>query len=199
MFPIAKEFQSIFIIVTLIVIVTQLISVPYAMFLWIPWGMLVFFIRDFHREIPPIPLANISPVDGVISEVSVEYDPFLERQSCRYTIIQNTWGEFNLHSPTEGKVEQLWIKDPASDNKGLVFWVRTDEGDDVIVHIELKSSFQHASTVLHPGERVGQGRRCGFTAMGCKVYIYFPDNVQRLAQVNDKVTAGRHVLSNFVH
>ncbi len=199
MLPIAKEFQSIFFVVTLIIVGVHLISVPYAELLWIPWGLLAFLIRDFHRNIPPIPLANISPVDGVISEISEEYDPFLKRSSCRYTILQNTWGEFNIHSPIEGKVEQLWIKDPVHNNKGLVFWVRTDEDDDVVVHIDLKSSLQHASTALHPGERVGQGRRCGFAAMRCKVSVYFPDNVQRLAQVNDRVTAGKHVLSNFVH
>ena len=199
MFPIAKEFQSIFIVFSLIVIGAQLLSVPHALLLWVPWVVLVFFIRDFHRNIPPIPLANISPVDGVIVEISETNDPFLERQSCRYTIIQNAWGEYNLHSPTEGKVEQLWVQDPVTKNKGLVYWVRTDEDDDVVVHIELKSPFQHASTVLHPGERVGQGRRCGFTAMRCKVHIYFPNNVQRQAQVNDRVTAGKHVIANFVH
>ena len=199
MFPIAKEFQSIFIVVTLIIIGAQTISVPYAGLLWVPWLMLAFFIRDFHRNIPPIPLANISPVDGVVAEISDEFDPFLERASCRYTIIQNRWGEFNLHSPTEGKIEQLWVKEPVNNRKGLVFWVRTDEGDDVVVHVELNSPFQHASTTLHPGERVGQGRRCGFVAMKCKVHIYFPDNVQRHAQVGDKITAGKHIITNFVH
>ncbi len=67
-----------------------------------------------------------------------------------------------MHSPTEGKVEQLWVQEPVNLSKALVFWIRTDEQDDVVVHIELNSGFQRASTTLHPGERVGLGLRCGF-------------------------------------
>ena len=172
MIPVAKEFHSFFIYGTLLLVGVQFFAGPAAAVVWVPWLVFCFFIRDFHRDIPPIPLANISPVDGVVIDVCQTEDPFLNRQACRYTLLQSKWGEFNLHSPSEGKIEQLWVRDPVESNKALVVWVRTDQKDDVIVHVELTSALQHGGTALHPGERVGQGRRCGFAAAGCKVHVY---------------------------
>ena len=171
---------------------------PLATVLWVFWLIFVFFVRDFHRVIPPIPLANISPIDGEIVEIANSEDPFLNRRALRYTIKQSKWGEFNLHSPIEGKVEQLWVQAPNDHGKGLIFWVQTDEQDDVLVHVELNSGFQHGSTILHPGERVGQGRRCGFVARECRVHVYLPENVQPVAQVKDRVIAGKNVIAKFI-
>lgn len=199
MLPIAKELQTVFIFGTLILIGVQFMFGPNAALLWTPWVIFSFLIRDFHRDIPPIPLASISPVDGVVTHIERVQNPFIDQASCCYTIQQFGLGEFNLHSPTEGKVEQLWVTEPVNNSKALVFWVRTDENDDVVVHVKLESAFQHASTALHPGERVGQGRRCGFVAPGCKVNIYLPENVQLVAKVGDKVTAGKNILTQFIH
>jgi len=199
MLPIAKEFQNIFIFGTLIVIGVQFIVGPYAILLWLPWLIFCYFIRDFYRKIPPIPLASISPVDGVITSIIETKNPFSNQQVCCYTIQQSHWGEFNLHCPTEGKVERLWVREPDNIKKALVFWVRTDEQDDVMVHVELNTKMQHASTTLHPGERVGQGHRCGFVAVGCTVNVYLPENVQQIAAIGDKVTAGKNILTQFIH
>ncbi len=199
MLPIAKELQGVFIFSTLIIIGVQFVAGPYAILLWIPWAIFFFFIRDFHRDIPPTPLAIISPVDGVVTAIKEVQNPFIDQASCCYTIEQSQWGEFNMHSPIEGKVEQLWVREPGDNKKALVFWVRTDEQDDVVTHVRLESALQHASTALHPGERVGQGRRCGFVAVGCKVDIYLPKNVKQLAEIGDKVIAGKNILSHFIH
>ena len=199
MIPIAKEFQSIFVVGTLILISVQFIYGGEIIYLWLPWAAFVYFIRDFHREIPPTPLASISPVDGVVRSVQVINNPYLDQSCCCYTIQQSRLGEFNMHSPAEGKVEQLWVRYPGSDQKALSFWVRTDEKDDVVVHVELNSAWQHGGTALHPGERVGQGRRCGFVAVGCKVHVYLPENVHKVAKVGEKVVAGKNVLAEFVH
>ena len=198
MLPIAKEFQTLFLFGTLLLIGVQMWVGPVATVLWLFWLIFVFFVRDFHRTIPPIPLANISPVDGVVAEIAVTKDPYLDRQALCYTIKQSKWGEFNMHSPTEGKVEQLWVQAPNGNSKALVFWIQTDEQDDVLVHIELNSGFQHASTTLHPGERVGQGRRCGFVARECRVHVYMPDNSQPVAQVHDKLIAGKNIIAKFI-
>ena len=199
MLPIAKEFQGIFLFSTIILIGIQMWIGPVATLLWVFWLAFGFLVRDFHRDIPPIPLANISPVDGTVIAVNKCNDPYLDRPALCYTLQQSRWGEFNFHSPTEGKVEQLWVQDPNNHAKALAFWVRTDEDDDVIVHIELNSRLQYASTALHPGERVGQGRRCGFAGHGCRVYVYLPQSTKAVAQVEDNVTAGRNIIAKFVH
>jgi phosphatidylserine decarboxylase len=199
MLPIAKEFQKIFIFGTLILIGVQLVFESNTILVWILWAIFCFFIRDFHRQVPPAPLASISPVDGVVTSISGVSNPFIDRQSCCYTIKQSSWGEFNLHSPVEGKIEQLWVREPKDNKKALVLWLHTDEQDDVVVHVELDSMLQHGGTALHPGERVGQGRRCGFVAVGCTVNVYLPENVKQIAAVGDKVTAGKSILAQFIH
>lgn len=199
MLPVAKEFQSIFIFGTLILIGVQFILGSHTIYLWLVWLLFAFFIRDFHRDIPPIPLAVISPVDGFIEDIRIIDNPYLERPSCRYTIQQSFLGEFNMHSPAEGKLEQLWVRYPNTDTKALSYWIQTDEHDDIVVHVELNSKWQHGGTALHPGERVGQGRRCGFVAVGCRVHIYLSEKVQREAHVGDKVIAGKNILAHIVH
>lgn len=199
MLPIAREFQTVFLVVTLLLVGLQILLGPVVTILWLFWLIFVFFVRDFHRAVPPIPLANISPVDGVITEITATEDPFLQRPALRYTIRQSKWGEFNMHSPIEGKVEQLWVQEPNGGNKALGFWIQTDEQDDVLVHVELNSGFQRASTTLHPGERVGQGHRCGFVARACRVHVYMPEKSQPVAQVHDKVIAGKNIIAKFVH
>ena len=198
MLPVAKEFQTFFVIVTLALIGLHLLLPEPPYFLWFPWVVLLLFIRDFRREIPPIPQAVICSVDGRIVEVIETQDPFLNRLSCRYTIQQFSWGEFNIHSPIEGKVEQLWVENPQNLKKCLAFCIHSDEEGEVVVEIELQPYFQHASTQIHPGERVGQGKRCGFAALGCKVQVYLPKTAKLLGQIDDKTIAGRDVIANLV-
>lgn len=199
MLPIAREFQRIFIVGTLALILLQAWWDNFFILPWIIWLLFAFMVRDFNRDVPPNPLATISPVDGIITAIEKYTDPFLGRPATRYTLQQYSLGEFNLHSPTEGKIEQLWVSEPIRKKKALAFWLITDENDDVVVHVELTSFIQHASTTLHPGERVGQGRRCGFVAPGCKVHIYLPENVKKVAKVGDKMVAGRSIISNYIH
>ena len=199
MLPIAKEFRTVFTFGTLILLALQMKLGLMVAGLWLFWFPFAFFVRDFHRDIPPIPLAAISPADGTVADVSTCTDPYLNRQALCYTIHQSMWGEFNLHSPIEGKVEQLWLREPTNNHKALVFWIQTDEQDDVVVHIELHSRWRHASTTLHPGERVGQGRRCGFAASKCRVHVYMPENAQSVVQRGDKVIAGKNIIAKLVH
>jgi phosphatidylserine decarboxylase len=199
MLPIAREFQRIFIVGTLALILLQAWWETFFILPWLAWLVFAFMVRDFNRDVPPNPLATISPVDGIVSAIEIHNDPFLNRPSLRYTLRQYALGEFNLHSPTEGKIEQLWVRDPIERKKALAFWLITDEKDNVVVHVELNSFIQHASTTLHPGERVGQGRRCGFVAPGCKVHIYLPENIKKVAKVGDKMVAGRSIISNYIH
>ena len=198
MLPVAKEFQTFFVLITLILISFYFITGLPNYYLWGVWLLFLLFIRDFRREIPPIPQAVISPVDGRILETIETQDPFLNRLSVRYTISQFVWGEFNVHSPVEGRVDQLWVENTEKQKKCLAFCIRSDEEGDVVVEIELNSPIQHASTHIHPGERVGQGKRCGFAAMGCMVHVYLPKTAKLIGQMDSKALAGRDILANLI-
>ena len=197
MLPVAKEFQTVFVLLTLTLIGIHFVLDPAPYYLWAPWLILLLFIRDFRRESPPIPQAVISPADGKITEVIQTQDPFLDRLSNRYSLDQSIWGEFNIHTPIEGRVEELWVYNTKKQRKCLAFSIQSDEQGVVVVEIELKPYIQHASTHIHPGERVGQGKRCGFAAMGCKVHIYLPKTAISVGQIEDQVKAGKEVLAKL--
>lgn len=197
MLPVAREFQAVFVFITLIIIGVHFFLTPAPNYLWVPWLIFLLFIRDFRRDSPPIPRAVISPADGQITEVIQTQDPFLDRLSTRYSLSQSLWGEFNIHTPIEGRVEELWVYNTKKQRKCLAFSIQSDEEGIVVVEIELKPYIQHASTHIHPGERVGQGKRCGFAAMGCKVNIYLPKTTTSVGQIDERVKAGKDVLANL--
>lgn len=198
MLPVAREFQTLALIGTLLSIILSLFAVFDLIWIWCIWAILIWFVRDFRRRVPASPLANISPVDGRILSIEEDHDPHLQRQSTVYTIQQFLTGEFNVHSPTEGKLQELWVQQQGR-SKSLSFWVETDEHDQVVLEINLASRLQHASTHIHPGERIGQGERLGFTAIACLVKVYLPVTVKRVGCAGDKVIAGHDTLANFTH
>ena len=198
MLPVAREFQTLALIGTLLSIMLSLFALFDPIWIWCIWAILIWFVRDFRRRVPASPLANISPVDGRIVSIEEDHDPYLRRQSTIYTIQQFVTGEFNIHSPTEGKLQELWVQQQGR-RKSLSLWMETDEHDQVVLEINLTSILQHASTHIHPGERIGQGERLGFTAIACLVRVYLPVSVKRVGCVGDKVIAGHDTLANFTH
>jgi len=198
MLPVAREFQTLVIIFTLVSIGLSGVEIFDHVWIWSLWIIVIFFVRDFRRRTPADPLANISPVDGRIVNIENDFDPHLQRQSIIYTIRQSMIGEFNLHSPAEGKLRELWVKKPQH-GKTLSFWIETDGQDQIVLEINLQSVIQHVSTHTHPGERIGQGERLGFTAIACLIRVYLPVSVKRVGCVGDKVIAGQDTLANFTH
>ena len=159
----------------------------------------VFLLRNFRRSVPPLPLSCLSPVDGVVVEVTKTTDPYLSRPTVCYEIRQSYLGEFNLYCPVEGKIERLWVRDPQDKNIDvLAFCIITDEGDSILTRVDLQSHLRHATTSLQPGERIGQGQRCGFAGIGCRVNVYLPANVIQTAHPGDSVRAGVDILATLV-
>jgi len=52
---------------------------------------------------------------------------------------------------------------------------------------------------LQPGERVGQGQRCGFTYLPVLSQLYLPIASRVLVHPGQRVRAGEAVLAEFVH
>ena len=196
---IAHEFRTVFILATLILSTLQISSSTILWVGWVLWGVFVLLLRDFRRVIPAEPLAIVSTVDGRITALESSVDPFLQRPSLVCTISQSSLGEFNIHSPIEGKIEQLWLRDPENGRYILAVWLRTDEQDDVVFTLDLHSLHHRAIVSIQPGERIGQGQRCGFAAIGCKVRVYMPENAQATVKPGDKILAGRTMLAKLKH
>ena len=196
---IAHEFRTVFILATLILSTLQISSSTILWVGWVLWGVFVLLLRDFRRVIPAEPLAIVSAVDGRITALKSSFDPFLQRPSLVCTIAQSSLGEFNIHSPIEGKIEQLWLRDPENGRYILAVWLRTDEQDDVVFTLDLHLLHHRAIVSIQPGERIGQGQRCGFAAIGFEVKVYMPKDAQAIVKPGDKILAGRTMLAKLKH
>ena len=201
MIPIAKEARLFLLVVgALIAMCHYMFGVALLWPLWLLFIALLFLFRDFKRSVPAIPLAIVSPVDGKVVEVKEAHDPYLDRPAQCICIQQSILGEFNVHSPIEGKVQNLWVTSPTAPKYSqLAVWIQTDERDDSVMAANLNSWLRHASCNIRAGEKLGQGQRCGFMAFTCEIVIYLPAITHIVVKVGQSVRAGSDKLAEFVH
>lgn len=203
MFPFAKETRAFLLLVAASAAVVNyqfglIIAAP----LWILLSLMAFYLRDLPRNTPSLPLANISPVDGRVKSVDKAHDPYLKRDSIKVSIRQRLLGEFSTHSPIEGKVMNRWSSSGYPETSNLpqyrfAVWIQTDEKDDVVIEIDLSTIPRYFQCKIQPGERIGQGKRCGFIGFGRLVNVYLPANSRALVQPGTRVKAGQDVIGEF--
>ena len=201
MIPIAREVRVLLIAMGVVLIFVQSKLALHPMWIaWLIYFFLLFLFRDFNRTVPAQPLAIVSPVDGKVVEITEAYDPYLQRVSQCIHIKQSSLGEFNVHSPIEGKVNNLWVVSPTEpESSQLAIWLQTDEEDNAVVVADLNSVFRHATCSMSAGEKMGQGQRCGFMAFACKLMIYLPASAHVAIKTGQSVRAGSDKLAEFVH
>ncbi len=169
-------------------------------FLPIP-ALLLYMFRDPQREIPPAPLAVVSPVDGRIMAIDHVRDHYLDRDAVRIRIRMNPMGVYTMRSPIEGKViEQWFVTDKAQLRAGdpaFAQWVQTDEGDDMVLAIHPGALHQRPSCYVQSGERIGQGQRCGYMSLGSNIEIFIPANAVLHIERGQTVIGGESNLAEF--
>lgn len=169
--------------------------------LWMLGVGMVFLFRDPTRDISSMPLAVVSPADGIISEVDVVADPYLDRKAAHIVIDMNHWGVFSTRSPVEGKV--IDIKDcPARDGESRRphgVWIKTDENDDLVVAMYRGplNSMPHCD--IRIGDKVGQGQRCGYIRFGGRIEMFLPENSRLAVASGARLKAGSSVVATLVH
>ncbi len=201
MIPIAREVRVLFIPIGVILALIQYRYGPSLMwYAWLVYIALLFLFRDLNRIVPSQPLAIVSPLDGKVIKVEEAYDPYLKRVSQCIHLKQNALGEYNIHSPCEGKVENLWVLAPTEPvYSQLAILIQTDEEDEVVVAANLQSIFRHATCSMSVGEKLGQGQRCGFMAFSCQIVLYLPSSANITVKTGQSVRAGSDKLAEFVH
>ncbi len=176
---------------------TVLVLVPACLLLL----FLVLLFRDPPRDVPSHPLGIVSPVDGRIEDVSPTDKGYLEGEAIRIVIKINNLGAYTARSPCEGKV--LNLRDNAAEGSRLLgasgLWVRTDEGDDVVVLLRGPRFIGRPAAFVRYGERVGQGQRCAYLRMAHRAEVYLPLTSRPSVKVGDKVRAGSDILAMLVH
>ncbi len=168
-------------------------------------GLTMVYFRNPRRVVPAAPLGVVSPVDGRIVAIGGDHDPFLDRLCQRVTIDMHWYGVFTLRNPMEGKIQNQWFERPAGapawlrQNAIFCQWVQSDEHDDVVVCMEPYRWRRQRVFYAQPGERTGQGQRCGFMHLGARVHILLPARVTLQCQSGQRVRAGMDMLARLVH
>ncbi|MCP4409288.1 MAG: phosphatidylserine decarboxylase [Gammaproteobacteria bacterium] len=207
MLPIAEEVRltvGVGLILTLTVTFSS--GILPALPMWLLLVLLVAAFRDSSRNIPASPLASVSPIDGRIVDVTLVADPYLKRDALRIGIKQNLYGEFNVHSPIEARIQKRWYPHAKTGYLSLqrsvsrfALWLQSDEKDDVVVAINLDFPLRIVHCKVQTGDRVGHGRRCGLIGFGRRVDIYLPATARCEVKPGQRVNAGSDIIAILRH
>lgn len=177
----------------------------WALPLWAVTLFVVQFFRDPPRKVPPVPLGVVAPADGKVIALGEADDPYLKRRAQRISIFMNVFNVHSNRSPVEGKVMERWYAkgsflnaalDKASEqNERNALWIKTDEGQDVVVVQVAGLLARRILCYVNPGERLAQGQRYGFIRFGSRVDVYLPLASQFKAALGDKTCAAQDVIA----
>lgn len=180
------------------VLVLHFIGFLQSLVFWVLVLLVLVLFRDPERDIPSQPLAIVSPADGKVTSISTVYDPYLLRQSVRISIQMPPYGVFTTRSPIEGKVLEP-PNFPEDNNIPHGVWLQSDEGDDVVMVMTRGPLKNDPRCYIRFGERVGQGKRCGFVHLGGRVEVYLPEGSRPVIAEGDTVHSGSDIIAKLVH
>lgn len=168
----------------------------------LPLLILMYLIfRDPKREVPAVPLGVVSPADGVIVEVGVTDKGILDGELHRIVIRVDPFGTYTARCPIEGKIMDLSSvpleRSARKSASGL--WVRSDEGDDVVLQFRGYRFGLPPLAFLGYGDRVGQGQRCAFLRLTRLAEVQLSVASRVLVETGQRVTAGADILARLPH
>lgn len=173
--------------------------------LWILFAFLFYLFRDPTQTPPSLPLAVVSPIHGVVTQLGTVRDPWLKRSAEGIVTQSGLLDIRSIYAPIEGKIMEQWSSVPNalpeddSPPHSSAYWIRTDEDDDVVLVITRARLGGAISFDYNPGERVGQGRRVGYANFGCSARLYLPHGSRYRVAADDHVAAGSSVVAMLVH
>ena len=170
----------------------------------VPAVLLLWFyaiFRDPRRHIPAAPLGVVSPVDGTVASVTLTDNGVLGGEAHSVVIDVNSLGTYTARCPVEGKIMDFRGNGNGDHvrrfSTGL--WVRTDEGEDVILQFHRFRLGLAPRAILGYGERVGQGQRCAYMRLAKKAEVQFSLHGRVLVEPGQPVVAGTDLIGKLPH
>ena len=163
--------------------------------------LLFLLFRDPHRDVPPVALGIVSPVDGKIVEVTTTEECVVQGEAYRIKIRVNAFGAYTARSPVEGRIMDLQSKlsGVGTGCPANALWVETDEGSSVVLRF-LDYRFGLAPrSFVNLGERLGMGQRCAYIRLARFAEVYLPINGKILVQAGQNVKAGADLIGAVPH
>ncbi|MEX2164193.1 MAG: phosphatidylserine decarboxylase [Sulfuricaulis sp.] len=174
---------------------------------WIFAAFIIQFFRDPPRQIPDLPGGVICPADGTIIAQGEVDDPYLKRRAKRLSVFMNVFDVHSNRIPVTGKVQECWynkgkfinasLDKASSDNERNAMWIKTDQGQDVVVVQVAGLIARRILCYVQSGERVTLGERYGFIRFGSRVDVYLPLNAQFRVSLGDKVKGAADVIAQL--
>jgi phosphatidylserine decarboxylase len=165
----------------------------------------LYFFRDPHRDIPPNPAELVSPGDGVVHKIDLDWlDPETGEKRTRVCIFLSV---FNVHInryPVSGKVEKVeirggkflaaWDHMASEENAQSMILISSPYGKIVvkqIVGLIARRIVCHAKA----GDTAVKGDRYGLIRFGSRMDITMPSSAKLKVALGDKVAGGSSVMA----
>lgn len=154
--------------------------------------LLIFIFRDPRRRIPSSPLGVVSPADGRVVTVEQISEGAIQGEAHRIVIRISALGTYTARCPVEGKIMNLasQAREQGIDMPTNALWVRTDEGDDVVLKFGGYRLGLPPKSFVRYGERLGQGVRCAYLRLTRLAEIHLPIDSRLLVEPGQRVVAG---------
>jgi len=163
--------------------------------------VLYLLFRDPRRSIPAVPLGVVSPVDGEVVLVDQVDHGVPQGVAHRIRIRVDGLGTYTARAPVEGKILDLrsLAADTTVNYARNALWLRTDEGDDVILQFTGYRFGLAPLAFAQYGERVGQGQRCAYLRLARFAEVHLPVASQVLVRPGQLVVAGTDLIGKVPH
>ena len=176
-------------------------SVSLALIPAIAFVLLYLLFRDPDRDVPPVALGIVSPVDGEVVVVDKTDRCVVQGEAYRVRIRVNALGTYTARSPIEGRVMDLGSRadgvGPGCPTNAL--WVETDEGNSVVLQFHEYRFGLAPIAFVDLGERLGQGQRCAYIRLAQIAEVYLPVAGKVHVQPEQTVTAGTDLIGAVPH
>jgi len=198
---IAREGWWLLVLVGVLALLLKMYSVMAGLAILAVFGVLVVLFRDPPRPVPSVPAGLVSPVHGRVVSINHVTDTWLKRSSTHIRLRMSPFDVYSLRCPVEGKVmDQRSGRDPDNLNiRQYAFWLRTDEGDDIVLSVRMGWLPKRARLYVQCGERLGQGQRCGYIYLGGEVDLWLPEHVRLDVEHDQRVIGGSMLLGKLIH
>ena len=163
--------------------------------------LLFLLFRDPHRQIPPVALGVVSPVDGEVVSVETTDRCVVQGVAQRIRLRVNAFGTYAARSPVEGRIMDLSSKiDGVADGCPVnALWIETDEGRSVVLRFDEYRLGIAPYSFVGFGERVGQGYRCAYLRLARFADVYLPVDSKVHVEPGQRVQAGSDVIAALQH
>lgn len=170
----------------------------------LPSTVLVFMFllfRDPMRFGPSVALGVVSPVDGEVVAVDTTDKCVVQGDAHRVRIRINSLGSYTARSPIEGKVMNLHsgTEGVGPDCPANALWVKTDEGNDVVLQFHGYRLGLAPRSFIRYGERIGQGHRCAYLRLAQFAEVYLPIDGKVNVEPGQRLVAGQDFIGTVPH